>query len=46
MRGGRDAIIREVSGWLASDYYWKNREYQYYGIKPRIVIEKYFGKPA
>jgi hypothetical protein len=37
----REAIIREVSGWLASDYYWKDREYQYYGIKPRIVIEEY-----
>jgi hypothetical protein len=37
----REAIIREASGWLASDYYWQAREYQYYGIKPRIVIEEY-----
>lgn len=37
----REAIIRQVSGWLASDYYWKEREYQYYGIKPLIVIEEY-----
>ena len=37
----REAIIRQVSGWLASNYYWFGREYQYYGIKPRIVIEEY-----
>ncbi|MGE3976106.1 MAG: ATP-grasp fold amidoligase family protein [Nitrospira sp.] len=37
----REAIIRHVSDWLASDYYWQAREYQYYGMKPRIVIEEY-----
>ena len=37
----RDEIIRTVSGWLASNYYWHGREYQYYGIPPRIVIEEY-----
>lgn len=37
----RDEIIRTVSSWLASNYYWNGREYQYYGIKPRIVIEEY-----
>ncbi|MDF0650243.1 MAG: ATP-grasp fold amidoligase family protein [Nitrospira sp.] len=36
----RDEIVRTVSGWLASNYYWHGREYQYYGIKPRIVIEE------
>ncbi len=36
----RDEIIRTVSSWLASNYYWHGREYQYYGIKPRIVIEE------
>ena len=36
----REDIIRQVSGWLASDYYWQAREYQYYGIKPRIMIEE------
>ena len=37
----RDEIIRIVSGWLASNYYWHGRESQYYGIPPRIVIEEY-----
>ncbi len=37
----RDEIIRTVADWLAGDYYWQAREYQYYGIKPRIVIEEY-----
>jgi hypothetical protein len=39
----REAIIRQVSGWLASDYYWQAREYQYYGIKPRVMIEDCLG---
>ncbi len=37
----RQEIIRQVSGWLGQDHYWEGREYQYYGIKPRIVIEEY-----
>ena len=37
----RDEIIRTVSGWLTSNYYWHGRESQYYGIPPRIVIEEY-----
>ena len=37
----REDIIRQVSGWLASDYYWQAREYQYYGITPRVMIEEY-----
>jgi hypothetical protein len=37
----REDIIRTLSGWLASNYYWQAREYQYYGIQPRIVIEEY-----
>jgi len=37
----RDEIIQTVSGWLASNYYWQGREFQYYGIPPRIVIEEY-----
>lgn len=36
----RAAIIRTVAGWLADNYYWHGREYQYYGIPPRIVIEE------
>ena len=37
----REAIIRQATGWLAQDYYWHAREYQYYGIQPRIVIEEH-----
>jgi hypothetical protein len=37
----RAAIIHQVSGWLAQDYYWQEREYQYYGMKRRVVIEDY-----
>jgi len=36
----RDDIIRNVSGWLATNYYWQGREYQYYHVKPRIMIEE------
>lgn len=37
----RKNIIRQVSSWLANDYYWHGRESQYYGISPRILIEEY-----
>lgn len=37
----REAIIHQVTSWLAKDYYWVEREYQYYGMKRRIVIEEY-----
>ncbi|WHZ30142.1 MAG: Glycosyltransferase [Nitrospira sp.] len=40
----REEIIRQVSGWLAKDYYWQAREYQYYGIKRRILIEEYLSQ--
>ncbi len=40
-RVDRNEIVRMVSRWLASNHYWRGREYQYYGIKPRIVIEEY-----
>ena len=33
-------IIQKVSGWLADDYYWRGREYQYYLVTPRIMIEE------
>ncbi len=36
-----EEVIREVSSWLASDYYWHGREAQYYRIPPRILIEEY-----
>ena len=36
----RDAIISKVSGWLSKNYYWGAREYQYYHIKPKVLIEE------
>ena len=36
----RDEIIRTASSWLANNYYWQGREYQYYGITPQLVIEE------
>lgn len=37
----RTAIRNRVSGWLKTNHYWANREYQYYHIKPRVLIEEY-----
>src|SRR5688572_6976051 len=34
-------IVRQLSDWLKSNYYWSDREYQYYHIKPRVMIEEY-----
>ena len=34
-------IISQLSNWLKSNYYWSDREYQYYHIKPRVMIEAY-----
>lgn len=36
----REAIVRQVSNWLTRDYYWADREAQYYRIPPRILIEE------
>ena len=40
-QANRQDIIRTVSSWLLKNYYWSGREYQYYNIKPQIVIEEY-----
>jgi hypothetical protein len=34
-------VISRLSGWLKSNYYWSCREYHYYHIKPRVMIEEY-----
>jgi hypothetical protein len=34
-------IIGKLSVWLKTNYYWSCREYQYYHIKPRVMIEEY-----
>lgn len=37
----RTDIRRRVSGWLRTNFYWANREFQYYHIKPRVLIEEF-----
>ena len=37
----RTDIINKISVWLKVNYYWSNREGQYYHIEPRIMIEEY-----
>lgn len=32
---------KQVNKWLKKNPYWKNREYPYKDVKPRIIIEKY-----
>ena len=34
-------ITSRLSGWLTNNYYWADRENQYFNIKPRILIEEY-----
>ena len=40
-KADRADIISRLSVWLKSNYYWSCREYQYYHIKPRVMIEEY-----
>ena len=37
----RADVVRRLSDWLASNYYWRFREYQYYDIPPRVLVEEY-----
>jgi hypothetical protein len=41
----RADLISSASGWLDSNFYWNAREYQYYLIKPRIIIEECLENP-
>ncbi|MBS0171312.1 MAG: hypothetical protein JSR62_13240 [Nitrospira sp.] len=34
-------VISKLSIWLESNFYWVCREYQYYHIEPRVMIEEY-----
>ena len=38
-KADRADIIGQLSVWLKSNFYWVCREYQYYHIEPRIMIE-------
>ena len=40
-KADRTDITTRLSVWLKSNFYWNNREYQYYHIKPRVMIEEY-----
>lgn len=37
----RDDAIKKLKTWLKSNHYWKEREYQYFRIKPRVMVEEY-----
>lgn len=37
----RNQVIQRAKEWLATNYYWLCREYQYYRIPPRIMIEEH-----
>ena len=37
----RSDIRNRVAGWLKTNFYWANREYQYYDIKPMVLIEEF-----
>jgi hypothetical protein len=41
------AVIKTLDRWLAQNFYWTQREYQYFNIKPRILIEPFLddGQP-
>lgn len=36
-----DGARKQVNKWLKKNPYWKNREYPYKNVKPRIIIEQY-----
>jgi hypothetical protein len=40
-KADRADITTRLSVWLKSNFYWNNREHQYYHIKPRVMIEEY-----
>jgi hypothetical protein len=39
-------VIRGATTWLRHNYYWSFREYQYYHIRPRVIIEKHIANEA
>jgi TupA-like ATPgrasp len=41
----RDEIRRRASHWVAANYYWAFREYQYFRIPPRLMAEEYLENP-
>jgi hypothetical protein len=37
----RHAAIKQLDEWLGVNYYWDSQEFQYYHIKPEIMVEEY-----
>jgi hypothetical protein len=37
----KDAIIAKLRVWLKTNIYWLAREYHYYFIKPRVMVEEF-----
>ncbi|MDA8962006.1 hypothetical protein N9H37_01450 [Congregibacter sp.] len=41
----KENIVKTARNWLAEDYYWRQREAQYHGITPAVMIEELLGDP-
>jgi hypothetical protein len=37
----RESAVKKINQILNSNYYWMWGEYQYYGIKPRVIVEEH-----
>ena len=37
----RKAVARTLTRWMSENYYWAFREYQYYEIEPRLMVEEF-----
>lgn len=42
----RDRAVRDASGWLRENMYWPSREYQYFGVERRLVVEQFIDDGA
>jgi len=42
----REEVVRKLTRWLKDNYYWEGREYHYYDIPPRILIEPFLDDGA
>lgn len=34
-------VFAKLDAWLKLNYYWSEREFQYFGIRPRVFVEEY-----
>jgi hypothetical protein len=37
----KEEVFAKLDRWLRINYYWRGREFQYFGIRPRVFIEEY-----